>query len=549
MAVAETATKTPLAIDLSLVLLAITAALSTVILTRSSGPVLWDDEGTYLWVAAGLARLELWPQVLGSSRYAAGYSVLVAPVAFVFGQGNVYEAALTVNAIALAVLGLSARRLATFAFGLGNWQAFSAAAIAVLYPANLLQLTRAWPEIVLSAIFTTIGLLAFKFAANPGRMELTAVAAVGVLSYTIHHRTAPLLLLPLLLIILGGRWRLDRLLVAVATPAIGLTVAGFLDGLVLQPESAASRSGSVVTAAADVGNWLDIFAGAVGQLWAIEIGSMGLALVGIWSLVVSRYRSWGLALALVIGGHLFLAASFLVGTRQVDAVFYGRYLDFVVPLLVVAAVGFLFTRGSDAVPVVLGASIVPAVGLPLVRLVRLDGFDGGIIKARIPGLLAADALLSDFGSAVTLRLDAIGMTVMLLTFAIVCALLLMRGRTAEVVGITLILFASFAVVAARWSFGGWLNITEPVGAALAADLAESVDSVGVVPSFQAANVANAVAYQSNYAIQPQAISRYDLCPDFDYVLNSPRNSELAFGAMKVSADTVIAVDLYKVERC
>lgn len=500
-------------------------------MNRSAGPVLWDDEGTYLWVASGFARGERWPLLTESPLYSASFSVLLAPVIAVLGQARVYESALVVNAGAMLVLAGCGWRLAREVLSLSTRQSVVAVGVALAYPSLGIQVVRAWPEAVVTALVMVLALAIARYVQFPDLPRFLVLVLSAFVAFAMHKRMlAPVALLPLAPLLPAQLPRRDRFrhaALGLATVPISFFVVARIDALALQGVGGKSRENKVTGGLAP-SEWLDVATSLAGQLWSMQVASLGLA--GLAVIVGFRAsegaeRRWAAGMLALLVLSAGITSSFLRTSLAVDHVFYTRYLEVFGPCLALWAVSLILRRPSDAVR---GWGVGVAVALamvPLVRWFRIDDFESGIVKIRIAGLLGPNALVRDFGAPVSLIIEVATLSGMLVAFVGLVGLLIRHIDARLGVAVVLVAQLALGVVAAGWSMRPWLDIAESTGASAASTLVDQgVDQVTVVTIGDSGPVGRAIAFQSDYRVQPIGMTWEQAateCPTTRFVLVDP----------------------------
>lgn len=528
-------------------------------LQRSSGPVLWDDEGTYLWVAAGFARGERWALIPGSPSYSATYSILLTPFVALAGQARADIGAMLLNASAIAALAVALWRLALDRFRLDPSQAAIVVLAALTYPALALQAPRAWAELVLMSLVVLVALAWSRFVSEPTIGRFVVLAASAALIFAVHRRMFGMLLLipaaPLLVPVMGPSRRKALAAVGAALVPTAVFTVSLIDSLALPGTVGESRAGKVSDGLAP-SQWLDTFTSILGQLWSVQVTTLGLAAVAIVGGVLIapsvEERRWSIGLSGVFAVSLVITSLFLRTSLAVDHVFYTRYLDAFGPFLVAWGVSLLLRRVDASTRVwEIGAAIV-LVGLPLIRLFRIDVYESPVVKIRIVGLLGSNAIIRDYGAKVSTVVEVAAISGLLIGVVALGVFFSRRtGPMPVAVGLVAI-NATLGLVAAHGSLGPWLNIAEPTGASAAELLrSEGVDEVTVVPIGDAGPVARAVAFQSGYTIRPVPMPYSEIsvgCPSTRFVLIDP-DLQIGFEAKQVGDGRPFRTQLLEVVSC
>ncbi len=488
-------------------------SLATLVVTRSSGPILWDDEGTYLQTAVDFASLRRPDLLARSPSYAAGYSILLAPIIAILGVSRTYESAMLLNAAAVAGVFFFSSRLAREFLPDDRTSRLLIPMTASIYPALLLQATRAWPEAVLTLLVSGWALAAVRFGTTRALQPLLWLWAAASMAFIVHHRLAPLLvaslLAPAVVSDLPRNRRLKYIGAGVLAIVIVVKVASALDGLA---DTEAFERTDRIFLLSSLENYVGIIGSFGGQLWALLVGTAGIgAAAFILPPTLRRHRGvWLLGLGFL--GSIVLTTLFLEGVTAVDKVLYTRYIDVFGPVtIVIGVVSIMATRDHLAqiagIPLLIAASLAAAAW-------KLPALTGAIVKIRVTSLLPWDLIAGDRNRPTTPAIDVWQIAVSVIAVAIIVVLLI---RASATVGIAALLAVNLAAAAAggAWSFRPWLNITEHAGVDVAGFMDERGETELLVLNgsgrISAMESARAVAYQSDYRI---TIREYDSadCP-------------------------------------
>lgn len=329
-------------------------------------PFLYHDETGYLANARLLAGLDAVPVHPNSPFYHLGYSILVAPIYLLpMGPEGVYQGVLVLNALLGAALVLALYPLGRRLLRLTPGRALVAAVVTAAYPAFLLNGNIAWSENALVPLFALWVLLGLRAAT--GRHTAWAYAAgfaaTGAGLYLVHPRALPLAALTLaFLALLGARRRLagGATLIAMGVLVLGLAASHALNGWARDTVysggtgtfGANSTARRVLEGLTTPGDWPDALLRASGQIWYLSVSSLGLWTIGVAYLGVVAVRrrgsvqmAAGLTLASV-AATLAVSSLYLVDGARIDWLFYGRYVEGVAAVPILAGVGALLTLGS-----------------------------------------------------------------------------------------------------------------------------------------------------------------------------------------------------------
>jgi len=332
-----------------------------------AGPTIVFDEAGYLGNARWLAGQDPTFEMPLSPYYAFGYSAVIAPLHWVTNDPDtLWRGIQVVNAALLGSLVPLLYRLARRILGLAPAPALIAATVGAVSPAVLGTAGRAVAE-NLSLPLAVVTVLALHAAVSEGRVaaRLTLGPTVAAL-YASHPR-----FLPVVAICGVG------LLVALVRPVLPRALAvGNLAGLVvgvvvvraIQSALVAARWDAVSTlegGPGDVGDMATSLQGikavsrsALGQGWYVVVGTLGVAVIGLWGLlrlVAGRPIVGGARAAptrdvrLTVLGTLLMAAGvfavsvifFARNDLRDDHLIYGRHNDCFVPIWITAGIALL----------------------------------------------------------------------------------------------------------------------------------------------------------------------------------------------------------------
>jgi len=402
------------ALTTALIILTVTV-IHVIALIGNRGPVLYSDALGYLGNARFLAG-GAQPLFDGSFEYAAGYSLLLVPIYWITERSDVvWAAASMLNVILSIAIMLPAWWLGRHLFGLGRRRALLVAAAVSLTPALLLQPGRIWTEALFPFVFLSAA--AFTFALFTTNRSLFALAAGGSAGYLvfIHGRgMAVAAAFAIVVLIAGVARRLAIRPLIIALVSAGAVVAGdlamsnFLSDRLWSAGSTAANSGaaSSIIASFSPSNLGDTLSTGLGHVWYVATVSFGVGIVGVVALVwlIGRFnpfadssggaRLTALFALIAVAGVAALSAGLLSEVNRVDHRVYGRYLEGVSPILILAGSAWL-VRARVAWKVwVIGAVAVPIAGVALVIWRGAEQFTGNVQKLSIPGLLGLQTLVN-----------------------------------------------------------------------------------------------------------------------------------------------------------
>lgn len=372
--------------------------LVSAVLQAPSGPVLFADEIAYLGIGVHLSARDAVVQLAELEFYSPGYGLVLAPFLSVV-PFDPWAVAVVVNFVSLATIGPLLFLLLREISDLPRTRAAAVAAVAACTPAVILQVTRAWPEVLLTAVFALWALLLARFVGSrPAGAYGLAAAATAALAMTIHRRAI------VVVVVTAALLTYEHLSTARTQPgqrARALTwLAGSL-GLLGAHQVLNGALDRSIKARLYVGADLvdgteravelargDVVQQLVGHGWAATQATIGFALFGTVAAVVllwpDRFRSLGIALAVAMGGSVAVSAVAVADGPRVDHLFYERY---VAPLAVVAVTAGLAALVDERRRLSAAWLLaLPATTALLLVTVPSSRFEGNVQKLTAPTL-------------------------------------------------------------------------------------------------------------------------------------------------------------------
>lgn len=360
------------------------------------GMVYYPDEFGY-WASAAKWVGYDWSSLTAlSSYYSFGYSVLLAPILKVCGDGvTAYRTAVALNMLLLAasmpmLYGILRRLFPETP----RMSATCAVGIALFYPVWNFYAQTTLAEGLLFFLYIAI---AYLMACTVSGVRLgTLLLLVGGLIYIclVHMRTIGIAAAAVVVLLLR-LWREPayrrKMLIGFIALAIGAvcgvlmyftvlrSVYGNTDRELLAVNAIAGQFGRVLAVCS--GDGLQRFVcGCIGKLYYLGAASFGLVYYTLAYLCqksigfVRKIRSrrvitaeeWmSLFLLLSFAGQFLVTAVYMNNPRRVDEVVYGRYNDYLVPIFMGIGVMLLYRRRSlgrsTAAVIALQSAMLPAV--------------------------------------------------------------------------------------------------------------------------------------------------------------------------------------------
>ena len=531
-------------------------------LQRPSGPVLLNDESSYMAIAAHLSTRDAAVDLVGNPYYSPGMSLLMTPL-LSSSSIDPWTSGLVVNIAAYLVLGPVLYGLARRAVGASVRVAVAAAAAGCTIPALGVNLTRVWPEVLLATLAATWALLVYLHLER-GRLSTSlGLAALTTALWITHHRTAAMVAVTVVVLAAvpahaasrrrSGERRSEEdgrsgqhdetgqydetgepmpgWIRAAAVGAVGLAALGIGVWIVASFEADLRDrlfGGAAVTAESENVLPRILTEGSLkkvlGHLWSTQIVTLGLAGVAVLSALTpqfaARTRLWMAAVTVGFGGTLLVSTGFLATGGRVDTFVYERYIGIFFPVLVTIGVAAFvqvgagrerLARVSSVLTGVVFLAMITALGTAVFR-------SGSVVFLTIPTLTAWDLLGGDRSTTGTTVLD-----VGVITVAVVLVALLLvqiwRWRPLLAAMALPLGYLTLLVAAAHFTFGPFYNAYETT-ADPAADLfaAEQLEAYGVAVGTRT-EVRNSVAYSSGYL--PTVPVDEQTCPPVRFFIAMP----------------------------
>ena len=325
---------------------------------RQAGPTVHPDEWGFLSNGQVLIGHTEAPIPTGSF-YPAGYGLVTGLGALITGSlPGSYRFALLANVVLAVLTAWFAGRLAVRGFGASKLMGRLVAALVFVLPGTIVTAMFAWPETASRLAFLLFISLVMTVAKNRTSIQVLGLGLFTGLMPALHGRFT--LLIPVVGAVFLW-WGIQRIvtrrtaLLAIFVTAVGYEGSRLLNQFVKRSlyEESYDQETRLLSRLVDPNLWPALLRTMVGQTWYLTATSCGLLGVGI-AFAVWRIRSEGGARTVSsdpqrLGLLVLIASSFLViftgglqllhGNRG-DHLIYGRYVEILVPaLLVVACVG------------------------------------------------------------------------------------------------------------------------------------------------------------------------------------------------------------------
>jgi hypothetical protein len=431
-------------------------------LVGNHGPVLYSDALGYLGNARFLAGGAA-PTFDGSFSYAAGYSLLLVPLYWITEQSEVvWTMSVAINVGLSVLIMLPAYQLGRRVFDLGRYQALFVSVAVSLTPALILQPGRIWVETLFPLVFLLASLAVFVlFETLKVPHAVLSGALVGYLVF-IHGRGLAVAAAFLIVLAIGVVSRRLPLLPAVvgaistaSMVVIDLLCRSLLRDHLWSVSDAPANVGSVgrILGAYVPDHLVATLSTGLGQVWYVIVASFGVAAVGFIALVMVAFgsdrrspsgdpnRTAALFALLAVGGVAILSTGLLAEVNRVDHRVYGRYLDGVTPILILAGTAWLLKSRTSWRWLAVAAPAIPAAGLALYTMRGSEQFVGNVQQFAIPGLLGLQWIVDPSDAVFLDGLDVLAISALAAFIGIVAALLVRRHRVFGVAALIILTVA------------------------------------------------------------------------------------------------------------
>lgn len=380
---------------------------------RQAGPTVHPDEWGFLSNGQVLIGHTEAPVPTGSF-YPAGYGLITGLGALLTGSlPGAYRFALLANVVLAILTGWFAGRLAVRGYGASKLMGRVVSALVFVLPGTIVTAMFAWPETASRLAFLVFISLVITVAKNRSAIQVVGLGLFTGLMPALHGRFT--LLIPVVGLVFLW-WGIQRLisrrvaLLALFVTAIGYEGSRLLNQFVKHSLYKASydQESRLLRRLFNPSVWPALVRTMAGQTWYLTATSCGLVGVGI-AFAMWRIRSEGGVrtvpadpqrlglLVLVVSSLLVIftgGLQLLYGARG-DHLIYGRYVEILVPaLLVVACVGLEKSFVLAQRAWLLTGLFVGALSLIYVLIDRGDGVKGGYSRNDIvfPNIVGTDVV-------------------------------------------------------------------------------------------------------------------------------------------------------------
>lgn len=339
-------------------------------ISKSYGFYFPADEFCYWSYAAGLAGYD-WSDIASlGSYYSYGYSLILLPVFLIFKDGVIaYRAAMVVNIALLAVCFFILQKMG---------RTFYAAAV-VFYPTWLFYAGTTFAEILLVTLYLTTCMLLLKYLQTDNKRYMALMLAAMFYMYLVHLRAIGVLVSGTAVLLLynirkysirkyimrnGGR-KVRSVLVPAAAAAVILAV-GLLMGLFIKNYWTGMVYGDTADTLKNANDYAgqfekiayifsieglkNLIISVSGKILYLGLASYGIAYFGIIYAVrrVREKKYFPLFVLLTTVEALMICAIYTIRPGRVDTLTYGRYHEYVMPVLLMMGIKELGSKALSA---------------------------------------------------------------------------------------------------------------------------------------------------------------------------------------------------------
>lgn len=331
-------------------------------ISKAYGFIFFPDEFGY-WAYAAKAAGYDWSEMVSlGSYYSYGYSLILFPI-FKFCNDSVvaYRIAVTLNFVLLGATFFVLLTIAKKIFEDREYATLTTM-IAVFYPSWLFYAKTTMVETVLMTLFVAISALLYFYLEKNKLSTLVILVVALVYIHFLHMRAIGITIAGLLTLVLYFLLQNGKIKQFLITVGIGVLVlmGGFALKEMVQTWLYASASAETIHINDYAGQLEKVFyifskegmiqfiCGLVGKVLYLGLSSFGLAYWGIWYVLKEVWslgkqiikgkerdtkRIFYLFILLATVGETLINTVFNIRPIRVDSITYGRYHEFVLPIL------------------------------------------------------------------------------------------------------------------------------------------------------------------------------------------------------------------------
>jgi hypothetical protein len=359
------------------------------------GPMVFEDEIGYLMNGRTVLGAGSSASLGEMGFYFAGWSLLMTPVLAIFSDpGHAYRAVLVLVAALSALQVLPLAWIGRHLLALSPMQSIATAAAVALYPGQVLMSGYAYAEAAFSLCFLLAVVAVFRWTDLRSTGSAVLLGGLVGLLYAIHGRGLGIVVLTLVLFALAAiRWRRLEPLIGIATLILVMVAAELLHRW-LKAEIYNLAYDRLATGLGNITRMRPrpTLTAVSGQIWYLTVASLGVAVLGVLEIATrlwgtarrSKLRAWlwlvlslGAVAAVTVPGFADAVAR---GPARLDYTIYGRYLDSVLPVVLVFGLGQLWRRPPLG-RLAIAAAVAVGAGVGLQLMAQPSAIEGRPIAA------------------------------------------------------------------------------------------------------------------------------------------------------------------------
>ena len=381
---------------------------------RMASPTIHPDEWGFLTNGQALIGHVEAPIPTGSF-YPAGFGVITGVAGLLTGSlSGAYRVTLFVNILFALLTAWCAGRLAVKTFKASANVGRLASVLVLVLPGTIVSAMFAWPEIAARLAFLGFIALVFRAVRSEQRNNAIILCLFTGLMPGLHGRFT--LLMPVIALLCIWLWRIKRLAFASLAMSGTAMVVGYAGSYFLNKFVKTSiylesydQENRLLSRLFRPDLWPALLRTMVGQTWyllATTVGIVGLGLAfAVRSALANRRgresdeAQWAESVTLAVLAFSMFSIIFTGGLQLLhgnrgDHLMYGRYVEMMVPAVVVVAVVALSRRDVFASKAWFASLLVmPMLSIAYVIVDGGDGVKGGASRRNIvfPNIVGADA--------------------------------------------------------------------------------------------------------------------------------------------------------------
>ncbi len=322
---------------------------------------LFPDEFGYWASAARWAGYD-WSDVAGlGSYYSFGYGVLLLPLLKLISDGILlYRAAVGMNMVLMcaSVFGLCGIIKELFPER-DPVQGVFASGIAVLYPSWIVYMQMTMTEALLMFLFVMITGFLIRFMRKPGELTAVWLALALIYLYCVHMRTLGVVIACAAVIAIWGisekpgrRPVIVFFITLLAAGALSIGIKQYVIAEVFgQAKESVLRTNDYgglwekIEEVFSISGMIHFIMGITGKVFYLGLAGFGLFYPAAgWCIRLLRDREKrpqkGIALFLILSTvfEILICTIYMIRKENVDSLIYGRYNDFLMPVLIAVGV-------------------------------------------------------------------------------------------------------------------------------------------------------------------------------------------------------------------